>query len=59
MNEYDCIDMECDHFDGDVCSLGACLDPKEEEFYELADIKHDLARTDFTRYCTDYVYYEE
>ncbi len=24
MNEYDCIDMKCTHYDGDMCTLGFC-----------------------------------
>ena len=24
MNEHDCIDMKCSHFDGDMCTLGFC-----------------------------------
>jgi len=24
MNEHDCIDMKCSHYDGDMCTLGFC-----------------------------------
>jgi len=24
MNEYECIDLECTHYDGDRCTLGFC-----------------------------------
>lgn len=26
-DEWDCIDMVCTHFDGDICTLGGCYDP--------------------------------
>ena len=24
MNEHDCIDIKCTHYDGDMCTLGFC-----------------------------------
>ena len=29
-DEYECIDLECSHYDGDRCTLGGCFDPPEE-----------------------------
>ena len=26
-SEWECIDLECPHFDGDECTIGDCLDP--------------------------------
>ena len=33
MNEYDCIDMKCSHYDGDMCTRGTC-DPDSEIYSE-------------------------
>jgi len=27
--EHLCIELECGHYDGDMCTLGACLDPPQ------------------------------
>lgn len=34
MNEHDCIDMKCTHWDGDRCTLGFCEPDMLEEDYE-------------------------
>jgi len=31
MNEWECIDLKCSHYDGDECTLGACLDPPDPQ----------------------------
>lgn len=30
LDEWECIDLECGHFDGDMCTLGGCFDPPDE-----------------------------
>lgn len=29
-NEWECIDLKCPHYDGDICTLGGCFDPPQE-----------------------------
>ena len=35
--EDKCVALECSHWDGDMCTLGACLDPPEENFIDYCD----------------------
>jgi len=47
-DEYECIDIQCGHYDGDCCTLGACLDPPidYDPRYEDGDYAHDSAKED-------------
>ena len=40
MNEHDCIDMKCTHYDGDMCTLGFCepgvLEEDSSSTFELS-----------------------
>jgi hypothetical protein len=50
LDEHECIDLQCGHFDGDQCTLGACLDPPADyeasynDWLTEGDIKGDIAR---------------
>ena len=51
LDEWQCVDMECSHYDGDMCTLGGCYDPDpnpdwlaEQQRLEWGDIQGDLQR---------------
>ena len=55
--EWDCVDLQCSHWDGDMCTLGGCVDPptdideeypretpEEYNYYIAGEIAGDIIR---------------